>query len=117
MVIAGGGGSVRGYGYREIGPRDESGDPIGGRSLVELSAEARIPTPLFDGAVQVVPFVDAGSVGTEEYPDFDDIRIGAGVGVRYLTGFGPLRLDVAFPVTPRPGDSFVAVYVSLGQAF
>jgi len=115
--FAGGGGSVRGYGYREIGPREESGDPIGGRSLVELSAEARIPTPLFDGAVQVVPFVDAGSVGTEEYPDFDDIRIGAGVGVRYLTGFGPLRLDVAFPVTPRPGDSFVAVYVSLGQAF
>ena len=115
--FAGGGGSVRGYGYREIGPRDESGDPIGGRSLVELSAEARIPTPLFDGAVQVVPFVDAGSVGTAEYPDFDDIRIGAGVGVRYLTGFGPLRLDVAFPVTPRPGDSFVAVYVSLGQAF
>ncbi|GAB5348072.1 autotransporter assembly complex protein TamA [Alteriqipengyuania sp. 357] len=115
--FAGGGGSVRGYGYREIGPRDDSGDPIGGRSLIELSAEARIPTPLFDGAVQVVPFVDAGSVGTEQYPDFDDIRIGAGVGVRYITGFGPLRLDVAFPLTPRPDDSFVAVYVSLGQAF
>ena len=64
--FAGGGGSVRGYGYREIGPRNDENDPIGGRSLVELSAEARIPTPLFDGAVQVVPFVDAGSVGTEQ---------------------------------------------------
>ena len=115
--FAGGGGSVRGYGFRAIGPRNADGDPIGGRSLVELSAEARIPTPLFDGAVQVVPFVDAGSVGTDQYPDFDDIRIGAGVGVRYLTGFGPLRLDVAFPLTPRESDSFVAVYVSLGQAF
>ena len=115
--FAGGGGSVRGYGYREIGPRDPSGDPIGGRSLIELSAEARIPTPLFNGAVQVVPFVDAGSVGTDEYPDFEDIRIGAGIGARYLTGFGPLRLDVAFPINPRPTDSFVAVYVSLGQAF
>lgn len=114
---AGGGGSVRGYGYRAIGPRNADGDPTGGRSLVELSAEARIPTPFFEGAVQVVPFVDAGSVGPREYPEFDDIRIGAGVGVRYLTGFGPLRLDVAFPITPRPDDSFVAVYVSLGQAF
>lgn len=115
--FAGGGGSVRGYGYREIGPRNDENDPIGGRSLVELSAEARIPTPLFDGAVQVVPFVDAGSVGTEQYPDFEDIRVGAGVGLRYLTGFGPLRLDVAFPLNPRPNDSVVAVYVSLGQAF
>ncbi|MBD59487.1 MAG: outer membrane protein assembly factor [Citromicrobium sp.] len=115
--FAGGGGSVRGYGYREIGPRNDENDPIGGRSLVEVSAEARIPTPLFDGAVQVVPFVDAGSVGTEQYPDFEDIRVGAGVGLRYITGFGPLRLDVAFPLNPRPNDSFVAVYVSLGQAF
>ena len=115
--FAGGGGSVRGYGFREIGPRNEEGDPTGGRSLLELSAEARIPTALFDGAVQVVPFVDAGSVSTRQYPDFEDIRVGAGVGVRYLTGFGPLRLDVAFPVNPRPSDSFVAVYVSLGQAF
>lgn len=115
--FAGGGGSIRGYGYRAVGPRNADGDPIGGRSLVELSAEARIPTPLFDGAVQVVPFVDAGSVGTEQYPDFEDIRVGAGVGVRYLTGFGPLRVDVAIPINPRPTDSFVAVYVSLGQAF
>tara|TARA_B100000378_G_scaffold229188_3_gene193748 strand:+ start:8906 stop:11047 length:2142 start_codon:yes stop_codon:yes gene_type:complete len=115
--FAGGGGSVRGFGYRAIGPRNDDNDPIGGRSLVEVSAEVRIPTPLFDGAVQVVPFVDAGSVGVEQYPDFEDIRVGAGVGVRYLSGFGPLRLDVAFPINPRPTDSFVAVYVSLGQAF
>ena len=45
------------------------------------------------------------------------VRVGAGGGVRYLSGFGPLRLDVAFPINPRPTDSFVAVYVSLGQAF
>ena len=64
-----------------------------------------------------MPFVDAGSVGTAEYPDFKDIRVGAGVGVRYMTGFGPLRLDVATPINPRPSDSPIAVYVSLGQAF
>lgn len=115
--FGGGGGSVRGYGYRAIGPRNSDGDPIGGRSLLELSGEVRVPTPWFNGALQVVPFVDAGSVGVPEYPDFKDIRVGAGVGVRYITGFGPLRLDVATPINPRPGDSPIAVYVSLGQAF
>ncbi len=114
---AGGGGSVRGYGFREIGPRDALGDPTGGRSVVEGAVEARIRTGFFDGALSVVPFVDAGSVSTSVTPDFKDIRFGAGVGVRYLTGFGPLRLDVGFPLNPRPEDSFVAVYVSLGQAF
>ena len=114
---AGGGGSVRGYGFREIGPRDALGDPTGGRSVVEGAIEARIDTGFFDGALSVVPFVDAGSVSTSVTPDFKDIRFGAGVGVRYTTGFGPLRLDVGFPLNPRPEDSFVAVYVSLGQAF
>ncbi len=63
-LYAGGGGSVRGYGFREIGPRDTLGEPSGGRSKVELSLEARIRTGLFDGALAVVPFVDAGSVST-----------------------------------------------------
>lgn len=116
-IYAGGGGSVRGYGFREIGPRDTLGDPSGGRSKVELSLEARIRTGLFDGAVSVVPFVDAGSVSPGVTPGFEDIQIGAGLGVRYYTGFGPIRVDVAAPLNPRPDDSPVAVYVSLGQAF
>ena len=116
-LYAGGGGSVRGYGYRQIGPLNDTGDPIGGRSLVELSAEARIPTGFLDGAISVVPFVDAGSVGLDQVPDFNSIKLGAGIGVRYDTGFGPLRLDVAVPLNPGPNDSFVAVYVALGQAF
>lgn len=116
-LYAGGGGSVRGYGYRQIGPLNDSGDPIGGRSLVELSAEARIKTKFFDGALGIVPFVDAGSVGLDETPSFDSIKFGAGIGARYHTGFGPLRLDVAFPLNPGPNDSWIAVYVALGQAF
>ena len=116
-LYAGGGGSVRGYGFRQIGPVNEFGNPAGGRSVVELSAEARIGTPWLDGAISVVPFIDAGSVGQDEIPDFGSIQFGAGVGVRYNTGFGPLRLDVAFPLNPGPNDNFVAVYVALGQAF
>ena len=50
-------------------------------------------------------------------PDFDTVRFGTGVGVRYNTGFGPLRLDIATPLNPREGDSRIAVYVALGQAF
>ncbi len=114
---AGGGGSVRGYGYRAIGPRDELGEPNGGRSLVELSVEARVRTGLFDNALSVVPFFDIGSVARSSTPDLQALRMGAGVGVRYHTGFGPIRLDVGVPLNRQPGDAPVAVYVALGQAF
>ena len=116
-LYAGGGSSVRGYGYQAIGPRDDIGQPIGGRSLSEVSLEARIKTGFFGGAVSVVPFFDAGAVGVDPTPGFDALKFGAGVGLRYATGFGPLRFDVGFPLNPEPDDSFVAVYVSLGQAF
>ncbi|MET0181017.1 MAG: BamA/TamA family outer membrane protein [Novosphingobium sp.] len=114
---AGGGGSVRGYGYQQIGPRDDAGDPSGGRSLSELSLEARIRTGLFGGAVAFVPFVDAGSVDETSTPSLSDLRFGAGVGLRYYTNFGPLRIDVGTPLNPRKGDSRIGVYVALGQAF
>ncbi|RDC59320.1 hypothetical protein HME9302_00507 [Alteripontixanthobacter maritimus] len=116
-IYAGGGGSVRGYGFQQIGPRDNLGEPSGGRSAVELAVEARIRTRFFDGAVSVVPFLDMGSVGRDPLPSFGEIKIGAGVGMRYHTGFGPIRVDVGVPLNPGPDDSPVAVYVSLGQAF
>ena len=114
---AGGGGSVRGYGYQQIGPRDTLGDPSGGRSLSELSFEARVRTGLFGGALAFVPFIDAGAVDTTTTPSFQDLRFGAGVGIRYYTNFGPLRIDVGTPLNPRKGDSRIGVYVALGQAF
>lgn len=116
-LYGGGGASVRGYGFQGVGPRDASGNPTGGGSLVEFALEARIPTPLLGGAVEVVPFVDAGSVARGSTPDLTDIRLGAGVGLRYKTSFGPIRIDVAAPLNPTAFDSPVVVYVSLGQAF
>lgn len=117
-LYAGGGGSVRGYGYQAVGPRNDFGEPTGGRSLVELSAEARIDTGFFDGALQVVPFFDLGTVSIDTMPDFRFVQYGAGLGVRYKTGFGPIRVDVGVPLNRNPlFDSPVAVYVSLGQAF
>lgn len=116
-LYSGGGGSVRGYSYQSIGPRDANNDPVGGRSLVEFSLEARVKTGLFGGNLGVVPFIDAGNVYTSSSPDFKGLRYGAGLGVRYYSDFGPIRIDVGTPINPQPGDSRVAVYVSLGQAF
>jgi translocation and assembly module TamA len=115
---AGGGGSVRGYGFQRLGPRDPVfDDPIGGRGLAEFALEARVRTPLFNNAVSVVPFIDAGNISTSSLPGFDELRFGAGIGVRYHTNFGPIRVDVATPLNPQGGDPRIAVYVSLGQAF
>ncbi|MEA3065569.1 MAG: translocation and assembly module TamA [Sphingomonadales bacterium] len=111
---AGGGGSVRGYGFQRLGPRDPVfDDPIGGRSLSEFAIEARIRW----GNWGIVPFLDGGNISTSPLPKFDNLRFGAGIGVRYHTRFGPIRVDVGTPLNPQSGDSRVAVYVSLGQAF
>lgn len=111
---AGGGGSVRGYSYQSIGPRDARNRPDGGSSLVEASAELR---QRVRGNLGMVAFVDAGSVGQTETPSFSDVRLGAGVGVRYATAIGPVRLDVAVPLNKQEGDAGYGIYVGLGQAF
>ena len=116
-LYAGGGGSVRGYGYQSIGPRDANNDPVGGRSLVEFSLEARVKTGFFGGNLGIVPFVDGGNVYTSSTPSLSGMRYGAGLGVRYYSDFGPIRIDVGTPINPQPGDTRIAVYVSLGQAF
>ncbi|MEO5597425.1 MAG: BamA/TamA family outer membrane protein, partial [Novosphingobium sp.] len=110
---AGGGGSVRGFGYQELGPKDALGKPIGGRSLNEFAVEARYRF----GDFGIVPFVDAGQVYDSVTPKFSDLRFGAGIGGRYYTNFGPLRIDVATPLKRRKGESRVALYLSIGQAF
>jgi translocation and assembly module TamA len=110
---AGGGGSVRGFGYQELGPKDPNNDPIGGRSLNEAAVEARYRF----GNYGIVGFLDAGQVYRGSTPDFSNLRFGAGIGGRFYTNFGPMRLDIATPLGRRPGEARVTVYVSIGQAF
>ena len=114
---SGGGGSVRGYGYQQLGPKDMDGDPIGGRGLAEFGLEARIRLKQFGGNFGVVPFFDGGSLSTEAFPDLTEWRFAAGLGVRYYSSFGPIRIDVGVPLNRQKGDGPVAVTVSLGQAF
>jgi translocation and assembly module TamA len=112
---AGGGGSVRGYAYQSVGPLREN-QPIGGRSLAGLSSELRMKVT---DTMGFVAFMDGGSAFEAAFPDFDEpLRWGAGLGLRYFTRVGPLRLDIAVPLNKREGidDSF-QIYVSLGQAF
>lgn len=113
--FAGGGSSVRGYGFQEAGPLDADGDPIGGRSLIEGAVEARAK---ITNNIQLVGFVDAGSVSQSNLPDFsDEFFFGYGGGVRYFTPIGPIRLDVAFPVDGRPSDRNFQIYIAIGQPF
>ncbi|WP_338142281.1 autotransporter assembly complex family protein [Brevundimonas fluminis] len=114
LFYSGGGGSVRGYSYQGVGPRLPDNTPRGGISLFESSIEARHK---LRGALGVAVFVDAGAVGFQEYPDFNDVRFGAGIGVRYDLPFGPIRADIAFPLDRRDGDASFQIYVSIGQAF
>jgi translocation and assembly module TamA len=112
---AGGGGSVRGFGYQLAGKLTDNDKPIGGRSLLELSGEVRLRITESIGAVA---FVDAGTVYSSTVPDFSEtLRIGAGPGLRYFSPIGPIRLDVGFPLNPRNSDDTWQLYVSIGQAF
>jgi len=114
---SGGGGSVRGYGYQRLGPQDIEGDPIGGRGLAEFALEARIRLSRFGGNFGIVPFIDGGSLSPDLLPSLKDWRFAAGLGLRYYSSFGPIRIDVGVPLNRQKGDGLVAVAVSLGQAF
>ena len=116
-LYAGGGGSVRGYGYQRLGPKDLDGDPIGGRGLAEFAVEARVRLSAFGGNFGLVPFFDGGTLTSSARPDFSHWRTAAGLGVRYYSLFGPIRIDVGVPLNRQKGDGPFAVTVSLGQAF
>ncbi len=102
--------------------------PLGGRSLFQVGTELRWRVSENLG---LVPFVEGAGVYASSYPDFDHGRQGsggpgdpreeflwaAGLGVRYFTVAGPIRLDLGFPLTPRQPDDIFQVYISLGQAF
>lgn len=112
--FAGGGGSVRGYAFEEISPYNAADEATGGRSFTTASFEARIK---ITETIGIVPFIDVGTVSASNFPDFSDIRAGAGIGLRYATPFGPIRLDVAMPLNKYEGGSSFGIYAGIGQSF
>ncbi|MCC0029768.1 MAG: outer membrane protein assembly factor [Brucellaceae bacterium] len=115
LFFAGGGGSVRGYAYNNIGVPGPAGTTIGGLSLVEGSGEIRAR---FTDTIGAAAFVDFAAVGSRAYPDFANaVKVGAGIGLRYYTALGPIRLDFAVPLNRGPGDPSFGVYAGIGQSF
>ena len=112
---SGGGGSVRGYDYQSLGPRNADKDPLGGSYMLETSIEPRWKISEEWG---MVAFLDGGMAYEDFNSDFaQDMRWGAGIGARFYTAIGPLRFDVATPLNPRNGDSPLHFYISIGQSF
>ena len=114
LFFSGGGGSVRGFRYLSNSVTS-GGVTTGGRSLLELSGELRVD---FDESLGGVAFVDAGNVGAGRFPDINNNwQVGGGVGIRFNTGLGPLRIDLARSLQWKQGDPNFALYIGLGQAF
>lgn len=114
-LYSGGGGSVRGYRDRYVGPLDAGGEPVGGRMAAEAGIELRARVIDDFGAVA---FVEAGAVDRALGFSFEDgVQTAAGVGLRYYSPVGPIRADIATPLDPRPDDEAFQLYFSIGQAF
>ena len=113
--FVGGGGSVRGYRYRSLSPHNGFDGPSGGLSYLEASLEARIRVT---ETIGVVPFIDAGSAFDTAFPSFkSSIRESVGLGLRYFTPIGPIRIDFAVPIARRHGESKFGVLIGVGEAF
>lgn len=113
-LYAGGAGSVRGYGYQRAGPLGPGNVPLGGTSSLELGIEFRYR---ITDTIGIAPFIEGGNVYPSSFPDRATLLWGGGIGLRYYTIIGPVRLDLATPFTRRPGDDPIQVYISIGQAF
>jgi translocation and assembly module TamA len=111
---AGGGGSVRGYSFQSIGPK-EDGVLVGGMSLFECSAELRYLPPDDWG---YVVFLDGGTAYDTSVPgSLSEIKWGIGFGTRYDLGFSSLRVDVGVPAGERFYERAFQFYISIGEAF
>jgi translocation and assembly module TamA len=113
-LYAGGAGSVRGYAYQRAGPLGPADVPLGGISSLELGLEFRYR---ITDTLGIAPFVEGGNVYPHSLPDSLKLLYGGGIGLRYYTLIGPIRVDLATPFERRPGDAAIQFYISIGQAF
>ncbi|WP_425098155.1 autotransporter assembly complex protein TamA [Tropicibacter sp. S64] len=112
LFYSGGSGTVRGHSYQSLGITS-GGNETGGRSFLGLSTEVRVD---FTDSLGGVVFYDMGYIGANSFmDDTGGWHSGAGLGLRYQTGLGPIRLDVATPVSGSGNG--VQLYLGIGQAF
>jgi outer membrane protein insertion porin family/translocation and assembly module TamA len=121
--FVGGSSSVRGWGRYQVSPLSPAGLPIGGRTMFEVSTEARFG---IHGRLSGVAFIDGGNAWGEPWDvRLSDLRWAAGPGLRYNTPIGPVRVDLGFQLNPvdglviegNPEKRKWRVHFSIGQAF
>lgn len=116
LFLGGSEDDLRGYRYKTVSPLNNNRQPYGGRSALYLTFETRFR---FREKIGIVPFADFGTVTFNQWPTVDTKWFKSlGIGLRYFTFFGPLRVDVGFPLDRRRGiDPYFRIYASIGQAF
>lgn len=115
LFLGGSDDDLRGYKYKTVGPRDNQGGIIGGKSSIYFNVEPRFRLSKIIG---LVPFLDIGNVQKNPFPTFKGKwRKSVGIGLRYFSFFGPLRLDTAFPLNRYKGCAKYKIYISIGQTF
>ena len=113
--FAGGSNSMRGYNFQKLGPLDDNGDPLGGNSLIVGNLEIRFP--LYRELGSVV-FLDYGNVYPKSFDySLEKLKYAIGIGLRYNTIIGPIRLDFGYALNPNPEMGRLQVFLSVGQAF
>jgi outer membrane protein insertion porin family len=111
----GGRNTVRGYDQDTLGPKGEDGNQTGGNAFLQTNLELR--TRVYKGW-KIVPFLDGGNVWQRNRDvDLSEMKFSAGLGLRYTTPVGPLRLDYGFKLDREPGESKGEFHFSIGHAF
>jgi outer membrane protein insertion porin family len=110
---SGGSTSIRGWNRSRLGPKRESGTPLGGKSIFESNIEIRYPVVW---RLSLVAFFEAGNVWEESWTyDFNSLGYAAGSGLRIETPIGPVRFDVGVPLWNEKKSA--QFFISVGQAF
>jgi len=118
--FAGGPDSVRGYRAFSLGPRDVTGNALGGNTKVTGAAELLFPMPgaTAEQSLRLAAFVDAGQVyAAGAKVDLGELRYATGIALQWLSPFGPLRLSIAHPLNRKPGDEVQRLQFTFGTGF
>jgi outer membrane protein insertion porin family len=111
----GGRNTVRGYHQDTLGPRTPDGNPTGGNAFLMGNLELRLRVRKGWG---LVAFLDWGNVWQRtEDMDIQNLRGTVGVGLRYSTPVGPLRVDYGYKLQDEPPLSRAVLHFSIGHAF
>lgn len=114
-LFLGGANTLRGFDFRDVGPKDENGEPIGGRTSVFFSTELTFPVI---EAVRGALFYDLGLVSEDSYSFSGSFNSNVGIGIRLYLPIGPIRLDYGIPLqTDEFNDNSGRFNFNIGYQF